>query len=412
MVDPKENVIRQNIPQDPRNPKDHLDSGYESQPSLDFTIPPVGIEDIDIAIHRLFDKTIGFTTYMINANRGPQDIKKPYVIFATGERFALAKRLKPPRDRNKVLILPAISIRRTSIEQTPDDILKRGMNARTGVLTIKRKLAPEDRDYQNLVNKQGLKNLQNILSGLPTTTRPTGEFANTAEVVEGGLLENRISNNNIYEIITVPQPQFFTAKYEVVFWTNYTQHMTYLIQTYMSSFLPQFRGHKLETDKGYWFLAYTEDAFTAGENIDQFEGEERLIKYTFNINVNGYLLAAQAPTNAVPVRKWISAPNIEFDLPLDTPERNIQPKDHLERPPIKDTPNDGFTLTDIEMDPETKQTPTLLQKFVVNKTIIDPNTGKRRKKYVSILESNQKKGETVFAASDIETLEQYLISPK
>lgn len=409
MADPKENVTRQNIPQDPRNPKDHLDSGYENSPSLDYTIPPVGIEDIDIAIHRLFDKTIGFNTFTMSANKGPQNIKKPYVIFATGERFALAKKLKPPRDKNKVLILPAISIRRTSIEQTADDIYTRGMNARTGVLTIKRKLSPEDRDYQNLVNKQGLKHLQNVLSGLPTSSRPTGDDANSLEVIQGGLLENRLSANNIYEIITIPQPQFFTAKYEVVFWTNYTQHMTYLIQTYMTSFLPQFRGHKLETDKGYWFLAYTEDQFNNGENIDQFEGEERLIKYTFSINVKGYLLAAQAPTNAVPVRRWISAPNIVFDVAI---AGDIQPKEHLERPPQKDTVHDGFTLTDINLNPETKQTPTTQQRFAVNKTLIEAKTGKKRKKYVSILDTNEKKGETVFAASDIETLEEYLITTK
>jgi len=409
MADAKENVTRQNIPQDPRNPKDHLDSGYENQPSLDFTIPPVGIEDIDIAIHRLFDKTIGFNTYIVSAAKGPQNIKKPYVIFATGERFALAKRLKPPRDKNKVLILPAISIRRTSIEQTPDDIYTRGMNGRTGVLTIKRKLSPEDRDYQNLVNKQGLKHLQNVLSGLPSSTRPTGDDATSLEVVQGGLLENTISNNNIYEVITIPQPQFFTAKYEIVFWTSYTQHMTYLMQTYMTSFLPQFRGHKLETDKGYWFLAYTEDTFNNGENIDQFEGEERLIKYTFNITVKGYLLAAQAPTNAVPVRRWISCPNIVFDVAI---AGDIQPKEHLERPPQKDTVHDGFTLTDININPETKQTPTTQQKFAVNKTLFDPITGKKKRKYVSILDSNQKKGETVFNASDVKTLEEYLISPK
>lgn len=409
MADPKENVTRQNIPQDPRNPKDHLDSGYENSPSLDFTIPPVGIEDIDIAIHRLFDKTIGFNTFMMSANKGPQNIKKPYVIFATGERFALAKRLKPPRDKNKVLILPAISIRRTAIEQSKDDIIARGLNGKTGVLTIKRKLSPEDRDYQNLVNKQGLKHLQNVLSGLPTSSRPTGDDANTPEVIQGGLLENRISANNIYEMITVPQPQFFTAKYEVVFWTNYTQHMTYLIQTYMNSFLPQFRGHKLETDKGYWFLAYTEDTFNNGENIDQFEGEERLIKYTLNINVKGYLLAAQAPTDAVPVRRWISCPNIVFDVAI---AGDVQPKEHLERPPQKDTVHDGFTLTDINISPEMKQTPTTVQRYAVSKTIVDPVNGKKRKKYVSILDTNQKKGETVFAASDIETLEEYLISSK
>jgi hypothetical protein len=409
MADPKENVTRQNIPQDPRNPKDHLDSGFENSPSLDFTIPPVGIEDIDIAIHRLFDKTIGFNTFMMSANKGPQNIKKPYVIFATGERFALAKRLKPPRDKNKVLILPAISIRRTAIEQSKDDIIARGLNGKTGVLTIKRKLSPEDRDYQNLVNKQGLKHLQNVLSGLPATTRPTGDDKGELEVVQGGLLQDRLSANNIYEIITVPQPQFFTAKYEVVFWTNYTQHMTYLIQTYMNSFLPQFRGHKLETDKGYWFLAYTEDTFSNGENIDQFEGDERLIKYTFTINVKGYLLAAQAPTDAVPVRRWISCPNIVFDVAI---AGDVQPKEHLERPPQKDTVHDGFTLTDINISPETKQTSTTMHRYAVNKTIIDPITGKKRKKYVSILDTNQKKGETVFAASDIETLEEYLISSK
>ena len=72
-------------------------------------------------------------------------------------------------------------------------------------------------------------------------------------------------------------------------------------------------------------------------------------------------MAAQAPTNAVPVRRWISCPNIVFDMSI---AGDIQPKDVLERPPIKDTPNDGFTLTDIDMDPVTKQTETTLQKYI------------------------------------------------
>lgn len=407
IIDPHENVTRQNIPNDPRNPVDHLDAGYENSPSLDFTIPPVGIEDIDIAIHRLFDQTIGFNIFMVNSTRGPQQVKKPYVIFATGERFAVAKRLHPPRDKNKVLILPAISIRRTSVEQSPDDINGRGMNQHSGTITIKRKLAPEDRDYQNLVNKDGIKNM---LSNMPQTRRETGENKNSIEVKQGGLLQSNLNNNNIYEIITIPQPQFFTSKYEIVFWTNYTQHMTYLIQTYMSSFLPQTRGHKLETDKGYWFISQTEDSFANGENIDSFEGEERLIKYTFTVNVKGYLLAAQAPTGMVPVRKWISCPNVVFETYTTSDE--IQPKKVLERPPIKDTPKDGFTLSDINIATVTQQTPTSLANYVVNKTVIDARTGKKTKKYVRILESNQKKGETVYGASDIKTLEDYIFTNK
>jgi hypothetical protein len=407
IIDPHENVTRQNIPNDPRNPVDHLDAGYENSPSLDFTIPPVGIEDIDIAIHRLFDQTIGFNIFMVNSTRGPQQVKKPYVIFATGERFAVAKRLKPPRDKNKVLILPAISIRRTSIEQSPEDINGRGMNQHTGTITIKRKLAPEDRDYQNLVNKDGIKNM---LSNMPQTRRETGENKNSIEVKQGGLLQSNLNNNNIYEIITVPQPQFFTAKYEIVFWTNYTQHMTYLIQTYMASFLPQFRGHKLETDKGYWFISQTEDSFANGENIDQFEGEERLIKYTFTVNVKGYLLAPQAPTGLVPVRRWISCPNVVFET--YTMSGDIQTKDVFERPPIKDSPKDGFTLSDINIATEVKQTPTSQDNYLVNKTMVDPMTGKKTKKYVKILESNQKKGETVYSVSDVKVLEEYIFTNK
>jgi len=281
------------------------------------------------------------------------------------------------------------------------------MNQSTGTITIKRKLAAEDRDYQNLVNKSGLKNM---LSNMPQTLRETGENKGSIEIIQGGLLGSNLNNNNIYEIITIPQPQFFTAKYEIVFWTNYTQHMTYLIQTYMSSFLPQFRGHKLETDKGYWFLSQTEDSFSNGENIDQFEGEERLIKYTLNVSVKGYLLAAQAPTGLVPVRRWISCPTLVFET-YTTPGE-IQPKKVLERPPIKDTPKDGFTLSDINVAPESKQTPTTQANYVVNKTIIDRRTGKRSKKYVSIIDSNQKNGETVYSTSDVKTIESYIFTTK
>jgi hypothetical protein len=102
----------------------------------------------------LFDKQIGFRNTVIpDGENGPLNINKPYVIFATGERFALVKKLKPPRDKSKQLMLPAISIRRRSITQTPEDITGRGMNQFTGDIVIKRRLAAQDRDFQNLLNK-------------------------------------------------------------------------------------------------------------------------------------------------------------------------------------------------------------------------------------------------------------------
>src|SRR5690606_35585335 len=115
----------------------------------------------------------------------------------------------------------------------------------------------------------------------------------------------------------------------------------------------------------------------------------------------------QHPTNAVPVRRWISSPTVVFDVKKYSTE--LLEKEHLNRPPQinKDNP-DAFVLTDIQLDPKEKQTPTTLERYAVRKNIIDPLTGKKKTRYVSILESNEKKGETVYRASDVETLEEFI----
>lgn len=408
-MDDRNNKIRQNIFQNPIYPKPHLNTGYEGGPSLDFTIPPCGIQDIDLALYKLFKDTIGFKVTQIQTQAGPQNINKPQVIFATGERFALAKKLQPPKDKQGILMLPAISIRRTSIEQSLDDLNSRGINQFTGNIIIKRKLAPEDRDLQNLLNKSGFQNTQGILSNMPETERDTGECKDTEEIRQGGLLDGvaLLNSNNIYEIISIPQPQFFTAKYEVIFWTSYTQHMIYMLETLMSSFLPQSKAFKLTTDKGYWFIAYVEDSFSNGENIDDFNEEERIIRYTISISVKGYLLVPQHGTNEIPVRRWLSCPNIVFDVSKASTE--VQPNSHLENPPININQLQSHVLSDIETNSDSIQPKTNNKKFLAKKTIIDPITQKRKIKYVSIIDSNQKKGETVYTASDFETLEQFLL---
>lgn len=399
----RHNVTRQNIDRDPRNPEPHVNSGYEDSPTESFTIPPVGIEDADMALFKLFDKDIGFTVRVVESANKDIQIKKPFVIFATGERFALAKRLRPPRDRNNTLMLPAISIRRTSIEQSSADITGRGINQFSGNLTIKRRLDDSDRDYQNLINKLGFKNLVSV----PTTERNTGQFKNDVSVEQGGLLESRTGANNVWEIISAPQPQFFTATYEVVFWTSFTQHMNYMIETYISSFLPNDRVHKLVTDKGYWFLAYTQEQFANQENIDDFTEDERILRYSFSVQVRGYIFAPQYPTNAVPIRRWVYSPDVVFDVSEYNTE--ILEKKHLDRPPQKnlDAP-ENFALTDINQDPKTKQTPITNERYAVKKNVIDPLTGKQKTRYVSILQSNEKKGETVYRASDVKALEEFL----
>jgi hypothetical protein len=404
-----ENVTRQTAPHEIDATSPHLNGGYENFPSKTFTIPSCGIKDVDVSLHSLFDQTIPFNVRTIRTQTGNKEISKPYVIFSTGERFALAKKLKPPRDKNRALILPAISIRRTSITQTMDDITSRGMNQFTGTITIKRKLSNEfDRDYQNLINKLGFSNLQSGLQGFPTSNRETGELKESESRLDGIFLDSDEQvKNNIYEIISIPQPQFFTCNYEVVFWTSYTEHMLYMIETYMSSFLPQFRGHKLTTDKGYWFLAHTEDTYNSSDNFEEFGGEERLVKYTFNVKVRGFLLAPQGSTDQVPVRSYISSPNIVFDI-IKSDDEVISKRD-LDVAKGSRSKKSEFDLSDISVDNNKLPKQTYEAKMRYKKTYID-SKGRRKYRYVSSTEPDQSKRETVYTASDIETLDQWFLS--
>lgn len=414
-----ENVIRQTIPRDPKNPDvaGHLNSGYEEQVSTKFYIPPCGLEDCDKTLFKLFDKTIGFTVRNVISMNKKVEIAKPLVIFASGERFAATKKSHPPLDRNRNLLLPAISIRRTDISQTKED-RERGMNQTTGVITIKRKLAAEDRDYQNYVNKLALKHM--VLTPATDPNRPQDpdigidqRISQLEETREGGLLAPHIGNN-IYEIIQIPQPQFFTATYEIVFWTSYTQHMNYMIETFNTSTLPQDRMFKLVTDKGYWFIAYVEDATTGGSNYDDFKDSKRIVRYQFNMHIKGYMMAPDGDTNMVPIRRWVSSPSIVFDvqetdkLVLD---RGMLAKQVGSRSENTDGANGLFSLTDEQVGVNEKhsQARTTDEKLLFEKDVWDPMTGRKKGvRYVTQLQSNEKKGETVFRVSDAAVLEEFI----
>lgn len=397
-----DNVTRQTIPLDPLNPTDHLDSGYEGEPSNSFAIPSCGIADADGALKNLFFKDIGFTT---KSNAGPNkdlELKKPLIIFATGERWAMAKKLHPPRDKNKMLLLPAISIRRTGFEQTKEDLSGRGINQTTGYLTVKRRLSEFDSDYQNMLNKLALKNMTN----LPTTSNrgpALFEQGNTLETKQGGLLNPNLGTN-VWEILTIPQPQFFTTTYEVVFWTQYTIHMNEMIEKFVSSYLPQEKSFKLQTDKGYWFMAYVEDTFQNSDNFDDLKDSERVIRYTITMKVKGYILAPDGDTDLVPVRRWVSSPSLSFDVSDYGDAKQLASTSRLDKS-IDVLTSDKFALTELQPDFKQAQTKTTTERLTATKRISNKPV---RYKNVTVLESNEKTGETIYKADSLRDLELFL----
>ena len=396
-------------------------TGYEGNNiPEDFEIPACTIEDVDRALFTLFDKEIPFLYEQKTST------KRIPVIFATGERFAVLRRKKPLRDRSGALILPLISIMRTGVSQ--DAAMGPGQGA---PLTIRKRIGPGDREYQRLVNAANLKNQDSVASlehriitdeGLQDTGASPGTVATrrgktqtTSLDYRSGKLLKPNTSKNIFEVLTIPPVKYYTSTYEVTFWAQYTQQMNDMIMAMMSVYQNNHRRtFKLETEKGYWFVGYVGDSLSPGNNFDDFTDNERLVRYSFEVTVPGYVVGGDYPGAQPFLRKFISAPNINFDMT----QTNSAPVGALVGGPPSGDPN-KYILQDIETDADpipgsglgdrtssgspSSESSTTVGKFsdgpsatTFIRTQKDPLTGKRTPQLLKIKSRNQRKGETVY----------------
>jgi len=297
----------------------------------DLEIPSCTIEDTDRALFNLFDKQLPFVYRHKEGNR------RVPVIFASGERFAVLRRKEPLRDKGGAIILPLISIMRTGITQSPT--IGAG-SAQNLPVTIKKKISSEDPLYQRLVNRQSFKASDDLVSGEARPNWPTAETGSlpgriatrrggsktSMDTQKGRVLETSLGKN-IFEIITMPPPKYYTATYEVTFWTQYTQQMNNMLMAMMSLYQSYSqRTFRLETAKGYWFVAYMGDSLTPGNNFDDFTDSERLIRYSFEVTVPAYIVGNVYPGSQNRLRKFYSAPTLSFDA-------DIFNESYVENPP-------------------------------------------------------------------------------
>jgi hypothetical protein len=393
---------------------DKLKTGYEgTNVPEDFSIPPVGIEDIDRAIFDLFNTRLAFETKVNN-----QTSKVP-VIFAAGERFALTRRDNPLRDNNNVLILPLISIKRGTIgHKTQADVFGTAISIRkTGDYYIKKRLDSSDRDYQKIVNNLRLKNQKDVAtrSHIAVSDTSPGTQANAGEVASrrsGGPQSfrdpqkfNLLSNdlvNNIYEFITVPYPKFVGITYNIIFWTQYMQEMNQLIESFMMKFDGQAPEFVLETNKGYTFTAFVQNTFANNDNFDDFTSDERIIKMSLDIKVPGYIIAPEHPGLPSPYRRFVSAPQINFEIW----EQNAQ---LVAEPLLKNADEivDRFALTDVvPMNSEGHElTRRGEEKLRVIENIQNPFNGQAATKYLKVTSRVPKAGETIFTSQKIKKID-------
>jgi len=119
-------------------------------------------------------------------------------------------------------------------------------------------------------------------------------------------LENGIKP--VYEHYNVQVPAYVTVTYEVMIWTSFTEHMNKIVEQFQYA-----------SDR-YWGK---EDGFRFRTRIDSFdttqevaEGSERIVRTTFNMNVNAYLLPETFDNKPV-VKKEFSKKRVVFGVETD-----------------------------------------------------------------------------------------------
>lgn len=373
-----------------------------------FDFPEIGIENIDKAIFNLFDKDLNFETTAKGVS------KKVPVIFATGERFALTRRKKPIRDKNNTNILPLISIQRQNFEIGPSQGGKStaiSFRAQPNY-TIKHRLSKKDRSFQNLINKQNIKNQDNVatlsnfqdseaklnaIDGKIATRRDTNnlQFSKNASIN----LKNDISTN-IFEIIQIPYPYFITATYSVVFWSQYMQQANQMIEYLINQIDVPGGEFAIKTEEGYELVAFIGDAFNFDNNFDSMTDDERIIKYSFDLTVPGYILNSKIPGYPSQLRSFYSAPTIDFTyFTSNSPIRdNNQPETKQEKV-------ERHVLTDLTNTEESKlkrgESSEVIEVYVQN-----PFQDGEKVEFLKVKNANTRTGESIVSSRVIKEIDR------
>tara|TARA_Y100000592_G_scaffold100974_1_gene184224 strand:+ start:5028 stop:6257 length:1230 start_codon:yes stop_codon:yes gene_type:complete len=234
--------------------------------------------------HKLFSKKIPFAPSNLETIDGSMldyikdlnlhtmtntGFKKVPIIWGSAERAFQSKRGKEIRDKRGALILPLISIERTTIEKS---LTKKGSvygnplpvnDEKGGVLPIARTI----------------------------NQKKTAEFAAAdANRFLGAINFPRPNPKVVYQTISIPLPTYVVVNYEITLRTEYQQQMNDLIAPFVS--IPGAINYILLKRDGHRFEGFIQEAFNQNNNIADSTNEERKFETKINIQVIGYIIGA------------------------------------------------------------------------------------------------------------------------
>jgi hypothetical protein len=225
------------------------------------------LEDVDFAAYKFVDESMDVHT---TTNKG---FKKAPVIWAGSERAHNIKNDNINRDLTGMIVLPVISIERTSVEKDekarviPWSKLDPINDLKGGFLTINRVIQQDKtRNFANAdaFRRRGQKNFP-LYKG------------------KGGK-----NSKIVYETVTIPIPIYVNVGYDIVLRTEYQEQMNDLLVPFIR--ISNAHTRVLIEHNSNRYEAFVGEKYTMENNISSYKEEERKYETTVKLNVFGYLI--------------------------------------------------------------------------------------------------------------------------
>jgi len=228
-------------------------------------LTPSTIETIDRA---LFNWVKSDLDIFATTNKG---WKKVNLIWVANERAFQIKDNKDMRDANGRLILPLMTVNRTSLIKDPN---MKGVawahippknDAQGGAVPYARRINPDKTSNFNNADANKLTKGRDENFPLPKT-------------------------KTVYDTLYSPMPVYVVANYELILHAEYQQQLNEMFSPLMvrtgqiSNFFIEWDGHRFE--------GFIEGDFGIENNTSNLGDEERIYKATINLKILAYLLGA------------------------------------------------------------------------------------------------------------------------
>ena len=239
----------------------------------DLSFAPSTLETIDYSIFDYMNDKISFS---VTTNKG---FEKVPIIWVASERTYQIKNKKELRDDEGTIIMPLITIERTSVEKS---LQKRGAyygdqfinnDEKGGGLVIARRIQQKKTSEFNNADQQRKYPHSNSSAGSKFIRRS----------------DNR---KVVYETISIPPIVYVDVTYKITLRTEYQQQMNELVQVFATR--PGTINQLMFERDRHRYEAFVQQNFQQNNNISSMDNEERRFETNVDIKVLGYLVGEGA----------------------------------------------------------------------------------------------------------------------